>query len=101
MDNFAFYFDYHHPSAEEYSSLSSAVVLFTSLKLNAAKLYIAFGHVKHQPEAWWSPEVEEAVSKTRKTFTVAYRSDEDRQAYISASRHALSVIAKAEAGHGR
>ena len=34
LDNFAFYFDPHCP-AEEYSSLSSAVALFTSLILNA------------------------------------------------------------------
>ena len=41
--------------------------------------------------------MEEAVSERRKTFAVAHRSDEDRQAYISASRCASSVIAKAEA----
>ena len=36
-DDFAFYFDFHCPSAEEYSSLSlsSAAVLITSLTLNA------------------------------------------------------------------
>ena len=33
----------------------------------------------------------------RKAFAAAYRSDEDRQAYISASRRASSVIAKAKA----
>ena len=49
------------------------------------------------PKAWWSAEVEEAVSERRKAFAVAYRSDEDRQAYISASRRASSVIAKAKA----
>ena len=41
--------------------------------------------------------MEEAVSKRRKAFAAAYRSDEDRQAYISASRRASSVIAKAKA----
>ena len=41
--------------------------------------------------------MEEAVSERRKAFTAAHRSDEDRQAYISASRHASSVIAKAKA----
>ena len=41
--------------------------------------------------------MEEAVSKRRKAFATAHRSDEDRQAYISASRRASSVIAKAEA----
>ena len=41
--------------------------------------------------------MEEAVSERCKAFAAAHRSDEDRQAYISASRHASSVIAKAEA----
>ena len=40
--------------------------------------------------------MEEAVSEKRKAFAAAHRSDEDRQAYISASRRALSVIAKAK-----
>ena len=47
--------------------------------------------------AWWSAEVEQAVSERRKAFVAAHRSDEDRQAYISASQHASSVIAKATA----
>ena len=41
--------------------------------------------------------MEEAVSERRKAFAAAHRSDEGRQAYISASRRASSVIAKAEA----
>ena len=41
--------------------------------------------------------MEGAVSERRKAFAAAHRSDEDRQAYISASRRASSVIAKAEA----
>ena len=41
--------------------------------------------------------MEEAVTERRKAFAAAHRSDEDRQAYISASRRASSVIAKAEA----
>ena len=41
--------------------------------------------------------MEEAVSERRKAFAAAHRSDEDRQAYISASRRASSVIAKAKA----
>ena len=41
--------------------------------------------------------MEQAVSERRKAFAAAHRSDQDRQAYISASRCALSVIAKAEA----
>ena len=46
--------------------------------------------IPSQPKAWWSAEVEGAVSERRKTFTAAHRNDENRQAYISAS----SVIAK-------
>ena len=41
--------------------------------------------------------MESAVIERRKAFASAHRSDEDRQAYISASRHASSVIAKAKA----
>ena len=98
-NGFASYIDSHCPSAEEYSSLSlpSAAALFTSLTLNAAKSSIPFGRIKHPPKAWWSPEVEQAVSERRKAFAAAHRSDEDRQAYISASRRASSVIAKAKA----
>ena len=98
-DGFAFYFDSHCPSAEEYSylSLSSAAALFTSLTLNAAKSSIPFGRIKRHPKAWWSPEVEEAVSERRWAFADAHRSDEDRQAYITPSRRASSVIAKAKA----
>ena len=96
-NDFAFYFDSHSPSAEEYSSLSSAAALFTSLALNAVKSFISFGRIKRPPKAWWSAEVESAVSERCKTFAAAHRSDEDRQAYISASRRASSVIAKAEA----
>ena len=38
--------------------------------------------------------MEEAVSERRRAFAAAHRRDEDRQAYISASRRASSVIAK-------
>ena len=98
-DDFAFYVDSHCPSAKEYSSLflSSSAALFTSLTLNAAKSSILLGRIKHHSKACWSAEVEEAVSERRKAFATAHRSDEDRQAYISASRHASSVSAKAEA----
>ena len=87
------------PSAEEYSShsLSSAAALFTFLALNVAKSSIPFGRIKRPPKAWWSAEVKEAVSERRKALAAAHRSDEDRQAYISASRRASSVFAKAEA----
>ena len=96
---FASYIDSYCPSAEEYSSLSlsSAAALFTSLALNAAKSSIPFGRIKRPPKAWWSAEVESAVSERRKAFAAAHRSNEDRQAYISASRRASSVIAKAKA----
>ena len=96
-DGFASFFDSPCPLAEEYSSLSlSSAALFTSLTLNAAKSSIPFGGIKHPPKACWSPEVEEAVSEKRKAFAAAHRSDKDRQAYISASRRASSVIAKAK-----
>ena len=39
--------------------------------------------------------MEEAVGERSKAFAAAHRSDENRQAYISAFRHALSVIAEA------
>ena len=61
-----FYLDSHCSSAEEYSSLSFAAAAFTSLTLNAAKFFILFGRIKRQPQAWWSPEVKEAVSERRK-----------------------------------
>ena len=98
-DGFASYFDSHCPSAEGYLSLSltSAAALFTSLALNAAKSSIPFSHIKCPPKAWWSAEVEKAVSERRKAFAATHRSDEDHQAYISASQHASSVIAKAKA----
>ena len=98
-DGFAFYFDSHCPSAEEYSSLSlsSAAALFTFLALNAAKSSIPFGRIKRPPKAWWSAEVKEAVSERLQAFAATHGSDEDRQAYISSSRRASSVIAKVKA----
>ena len=98
-NDFASYFDSYCPSAEEYSfpSLSSAAALFTSLALKAAKSSIPFGRIKRHPKPWWSAEAEGVVSERRKAFAAAHRSDEDRQAYISASPRASSVIAKAKA----
>ena len=90
-------FDSHCPSAEEYSFLSSAAAFFTSLAMNAAKSSIPFGRIKRPPKAWWSAEVKQAVGERRRAFATAHRSDEDRQAYISASRRASAVIAKAKA----
>ena len=64
-NDIASYFDSHFPLTEEYSSLSlfSAALLFTFLTLNAAKSSIFFGRIQRQPKAWWSAEVEEAVSE--------------------------------------
>ena len=98
-DDLASYFNSYCPSAEEYwsLSLSSAAALFTSVALNAAKSSIPFSCIKRPPKAWWSVEVEGAVSERRKAFAATHRNDEDRQAYISASQRASSVIAKTEA----
>ena len=41
--------------------------------------------------------MEDAIRETGKAFATAHKNDEDRQTDISASRHTLSVIAKAEA----
>ena len=61
------------------------LLLFTSLALNAAKSSIPFRRIRCHPKAWWSAEMEDAVSEKRKAFAVAHRSDEDHQAYISTS----------------
>ena len=42
--------------------------------------------------------MEDAINKRRKAFATANRSNEERQTYISVSRRASSVIAKAKAG---
>ena len=52
--------------------------------------------IKRHPIALWSAVVEDAVSERRKAFAAPHRSDEDRQAYISASRRASSLVAKAK-----
>ena len=98
-DDFALYFDSRCPSADKYLSLSlsSAAALFTSLTLIAAKSSIPFGRIICHPKVWWSAEVEEAVGERRKPFAATHRSNENRQAYILASRRSLSVIAKAKA----
>ena len=75
----------------------SAAAFFSSLALNAAKSSIPFDRIKRPPKAWWFDEVEEAISERHKAFAAAHRSDEDRQAYISASRRTSSVITKAKA----
>ena len=95
--------DSHCPSAVECSSLSLsfAITLFAFLALNAAKSCIPFGCIKRYSKTWWSAEVEEAVSERRKVFAAACKRDEDRHAYISASRRALSVIVNPRLRHGR
>ena len=109
LDEFAFYIDSHCTFAEEYSSfsflllffllysLSSAATLFTSLALNAAKSSIPFGRIKRPPKVWWSSKVEKSVSERCKAFAMGHGSDENRQAYIYASRRDSSVNAKAKA----
>ena len=92
--------DSHHPPAEKYLSLSlsSAAVLFTSIMtLNVANSFIPFGRIKHHFKAWRSAEVQGAIIERRKAFATAHKSDENRQAYISAFRRASSVIAIAKA----
>ena len=118
-DDFVSYFDSHCPSGQEKETskrqrkeketsillqrntrlflFSLLLLSFTSLALNAAKSPIPFGRIKRHSKAWWSAEVEDGVSERRKAFAAAHRSDEDRQAYISASRRASSAIAKAKA----
>ena len=52
---------------------------------------------KWKPQAWCSAEIKEAISEIRKAFAAVHSIYEDRHAYISASRLASSVIAKAKA----
>ena len=100
-DDFASYFDSHCPSVEEYSSLSSAAALFSSLTLNAAKSSIPFDRIKCHPKAWWSAEMEEAVSERHKAFAAAHRSDEHHQAYIYTSRVLRLSLPRPRLRHGR
>ena len=82
-----------------FAAAAAAALYF--LTVNAAKSFIPFGHFKRQLQDWWSTEVEEAVSERRKVFAGAHRSNENRQAYISTSQRASSVIPKAKAEDGR
>ena len=41
---------------------------FITLALNAAKSFIHFGRIKRHSKAWWSAEVEEAVSESLASF---------------------------------
>ena len=66
------------------------------VSLNFLPPSIPFCRIKRHSKAWWSAEVEGAVSERRKAFVAAQRSDEDRQGYISASWHVSSVIVKAK-----
>ena len=96
------------PAGRKYSTgsfrlTSSPSMTLTHPPFSIALLAVAplltppFGRIKRPPKTWWSAEVEKAVSQRCKAFAAAHRSDEDRQAYISASRRASSVIAKAKA----
>ena len=98
-DDFAFYVDSRCPSAEEilvsFPFLCCCSLYFSGTECGQSS--IPFGRIKRQPQAWWSSEVEEAVSERYKAFAAAHRRDKDRQVYTSASRHASIVIAKAKA----
>ena len=88
-DDFASYFDFQcHSAKSTRLFLFSLLLLSTSLALNVPKSSILFGCIKRHPNARRSAKVEEAVSERGKVFDAAHRSDEDRQAYISASRRA-------------
>ena len=69
--------------------------------MNAAKSPIPFRRIICHPKAWWAAEVEGVVSERGKAFAAAHISDEDRLAYISDSRRAAFIIAKAKVRHGR
>ena len=86
-------------STEEYSFLSSAAAFFTFLALYATKFSIPFGHVKCQPEVWWSAEVEEAVSERHKAFAAGHAAGQvmKRSSGFSASLHVSSPRLR----HGR
>ena len=80
--------------------LSERQITFSSLCLSsaaAARSFISFGRIKRHIKAWWSAEVEEAVSERRKALAAAHRIDEDRQAYIFAFLRSSFVITKAKA----
>ena len=65
--------------------------------IKCGQIFHSFRRIKRHPNTWGSAEEKDAVCERRKAFAPAQRSDEDRQAYISASRRASSVIAKAKA----
>ena len=50
-----------------------------------SQIFHSFRRIKRYSKAWWSAEMEGAISERRKAFAAAHRSDEDRQVYISAS----------------
>ena len=98
-DNYLTYIDTHCPTPSNFTtlSLSEATHTFTKLLNDAAISAIPFGSISRPANAWWSPEVADAVAKRRKGFAKARCSDEDRQNYISISRYTFTVIAKAKA----
>ena len=52
--------------------LFSLLLLSSSLTLNASKSSIPFGRTKRHSKAWWSVEMEGAVSERRKAFAAAH-----------------------------
>ena len=60
--------------------------------LNWCQIFHSFWPHPRPTTIWWSFEVEEAVGKRRKTFSFAHRSDEERQAYISASLYVTCLL---------
>ena len=87
------------PTPESFSSLSvsKAAALFSKIVLQAAQSSVPFGRTHQPPKAWWSSELAELVKARRKAYRKAHLSEENRQAYLSASRAASVAIAKAKA----
>ena len=80
-------------------SLSSAAAALYRFDTKCGQIFHFFR--PRQSQAWWSPEREETVREKRKAFDAAHRSVEERQTYISAYRHAFSVIVKSRLRYAR
>ena len=83
--------------------LFSLLLLSLLLRPECGRIFLSFWPHQRQPKAWWSAEVDQVINERRKAFAAAHRSDANRQAYVSASRHASYVIVttKSEACHVR
>ena len=94
----------HHVLSAKYFSLSFCRGVFISAAAAAALFCTECGQIFHffrprqtpNSSPVWSPEVENAVGEMRKAFAAPYRSDDDGQAYISASQHTSPVIVRVE-----